>query len=85
MAVFGVFGFMCSIVFQLFATAWTVARQTPLSMRFPRQEYWGGLLFPTPGDLPNSGIKPVFPVALALQADSSPVESVASVQSSSVA
>ena len=34
------------------------ARQTPLFMDFSRQEYWSGLLFPTPGDLPNPGIKP---------------------------
>ena len=36
---------------QLFAAPWTVARQAPLSMGFPRQEFWSGLLFPTPGDL----------------------------------
>ena len=35
----------------------TVAHQAPLSMEFPRQEYWSGLLFPSPGDLPNPGIK----------------------------
>ena len=40
------------------ATPWTVARQAPLSMRFPRQEYWSGLSFPSPGDLPNAGIEP---------------------------
>ena len=40
---------------------WNVARQAPLSMGFPRQEYWGGLPFPSPGDLPDPGIKPVFP------------------------
>ena len=80
MAFFGLFVFMCSTVFQLFATPWTVGHQTPLSMRFSRQEYWSGLLFPTPGDLSNSGIKPMSSVALALQADSSPVESVVSVQ-----
>ena len=38
---------------RLFATPWTVACQTPLSMGFPRQEYWSGLPFPSPGDLPN--------------------------------
>ena len=38
-------------------TPWTVACQTPLSLEFPRQEYWSGLPFPTPGDLPNPGIK----------------------------
>ena len=43
---------------QLFATLWTVACQAPLSMGFPRQEYWSGLPFPSPGDLPDPGIKP---------------------------
>ena len=43
---------------QLFGTLWTVARQTPLSMGFSRQEYWSGLPFPSPGDLPNPGIEP---------------------------
>ena len=41
---------------QLFATLWTVAHQAPLSMRFSRQEYWTGLPFPPPGDLPDPGI-----------------------------
>ena len=41
-----------------FATRWTVARQAPLSMGFPRQEYWKGLPFPSPGDLPDPGVKP---------------------------
>ena len=40
------------------ATPLTVACQVPLSMRFSRQEYWSGLPFPSPGDLPNPGIKP---------------------------
>ena len=44
-----------------FATPWTVACQAPLSMTFSRQEYWGGLLFSSPGDLPNPGIKPASP------------------------
>ena len=43
------------------ATAWTVAHQAPLSMGFSRQEYWSGLPFPSPGDLPNSGVKPMSP------------------------
>ena len=43
----------------LFATPWTVAHQVPLSMGFSRQEYWSGLPFPSPEDLPNPGIKPV--------------------------
>ena len=56
---------------QLFATPWTVAHQTPPSMGFSRQGYWSGLPFPSPRDLPDSGIKPGFP---ALQADSLPTE-----------
>ena len=43
---------------RLFATPWTVACQTPLSMGFSRQEYWSGLPFPPPGDLPDPGIEP---------------------------
>ena len=51
---------------RLSATPWTVACQARLSMKFSRQEYWSGLPFPSPGDLPNPGIKPRSP---ALQAD----------------
>ena len=40
---------------------WTVARQSPLSTLFPRQEYRSGLPFPSPGNLPNAGVEPVFP------------------------
>ena len=43
----------------LFATPWTVARQTLLSMEFCRQEYWSGLLFPPPGNIPHPGIEPM--------------------------
>ena len=43
---------------RLFATPWTVAYQAPPSMEFSRQEYWSGLPFPSPGDLPDSGIRP---------------------------
>ena len=43
----------------LFATPWTVAHQASLSMGFPRQEYWIGLPFPPPEDLPNPGIEPM--------------------------
>ena len=46
---------------QLFVTPWTVAPQSPLSMGFSRQEYWSGLPFPSPGDLPNPGIEPGSP------------------------
>ena len=42
---------------QLFATPWTVAYQSPQSMEFSRQEYWSGLPFPSPGDLPHPGIE----------------------------
>ena len=56
---------------RLFATLWTVAHQAPLSMGFSRQEYWSGLPFPSPGDLPDPGIEPRFP---ALQADPLPSE-----------
>ena len=52
---------------RLFVAPWTVACQAPLSMAFPRQEYWSGLLFPSPGDLPDPGIELGSP---ALQADS---------------
>ena len=45
---------------QFFATPWTAAHQTPLSMAFPRQEYWSGLPFPSQADLPDPGIGPVF-------------------------
>ena len=45
----------------LFATPWTVARETPLSVEFPRQEYWNVLPFPPPGDLPNPGGTPKSP------------------------
>ena len=56
---------------RFFATPWTVGHQAPLSMGFSRQEYWSGLPFPSPGDLPDPGIKPRSP---ALQADALPSE-----------
>ena len=43
---------------RLFATPWTAVYQAPLSMGFSRPEYWSGLLFPSPGDLPDPGIEP---------------------------
>ena len=46
---------------QLFATPWTVAYQASLSMGFSRQEYWSGVPFPSPGDLPDPGIEPRSP------------------------
>ena len=53
-----------------FATPWTIAGQAPLSMRFPRQDYWSRLSFPPPGDLRDPGIEPTSP---ALQVDSLPL------------
>ena len=53
---------MCAKLIQSYptlVTLWTVTHQAPLSMGFSRQEYWSGLPCPPPGDLPNSGIKPV--------------------------
>ena len=58
-----------SVMFETFVTPWTLARHTPLSMEFSRQEYWSGMPFPSPEDLPNLGIEPMSP---ALQVDSSP-------------
>ena len=48
----------CFSCVQLFATPWIVACQIPLSMGFSRQEEWSGLLFPSPGDLPESRVEP---------------------------
>ena len=56
---------------QLSATPWAVAYQAPWSMGFSRQEYWSGLPFPSPGDLPNPGIEPGSPT---LYADALPSE-----------
>ena len=50
---------------RLFATPWTVAYQAPPSIRFPRQEYWSVLPFPSSEDLPDPGIKPGSPALLA--------------------
>ena len=56
---------------QIFTTPWTVAYQSPPSMGFSRQEYWSGLPFPSPEDLPNPGIEPG---STELQVDSFPTE-----------
>ena len=50
----------------VFATSWTVAHQDPLSMELSRQEYWSGLPFPMPEDLPDTGLEPASPVSPAL-------------------
>ena len=55
---------------RLFVTLWAVARQAPLSMGFPRLEYWSGLPYPSSGDLPNPGTEPT---SLAWQEDSLPL------------
>ena len=51
----------CVPVQWFFVTLWTVAPQAPMSMGFPRQEYWSGLPFPSPGDLPYPGIECISP------------------------
>jgi len=53
--------FSCSVVFDSFATLWTVACQAPLSRGFSGQQYWSGLPFPSPGALSDPGIKPASP------------------------
>ena len=63
---------MCAKALQVVSdsvTLRTVAHQAPLSMRFPRQEYWSRLPCPPPGDLPNLEIEPVSPVVPAWQVD----------------
>ena len=49
------------VVSDYFVNPWTVAHQAPLSMGFPRQKYWSGLLLPSPGYFPNSGIEAMSP------------------------
>ena len=63
--------FSGKVVSDFSVTPWTVACQAPLSVEFLRQEYWSELPFPSPGDLPNPGVKPWSPT---LQADSLPSE-----------
>ena len=48
---------------RLFATPWAAAQEAPVSMEVSRQEYWSGLLFPPPGDLPNPGTESVSPAS----------------------
>ena len=77
---------------QLFATPWTVVLQAPLSMGLSKQEYWSGLLFPSPGDLTNPGMESPFLVSPALaggffttEPPGKPIITISSVQFSSVA
>ena len=58
----------------LFVIPWTVAHQAPLTMGISRQEYWSGLPWPPPGDLPDPGTEPESPASPALQAGSLPAE-----------
>ena len=60
----------------LFVTPPTLACQVPLSVGFPRQEYWSGLPFPPPGDLPDPRIKSVFPALAGRMFTSEPLEQV---------
>ena len=55
---------VCSILSTCFVTPWTIACQIPLSMGFSRQEYWSGLPFPPPGDLPDPGVEPTSPALI---------------------
>ena len=59
---------------RLFATPWTVAHRAPPSMGFSRQEYWSGLPFPSPGDLPDPGMEPRSPALQAEALTSEPKE-----------
>ena len=65
--------FSCSAVPDYFVTPWIAACQAPLSMEFPRQEYWSGLPFPTPGDIPDPGIERTSLVSLHWQVTSLPL------------
>ena len=64
-----------SVMSNSLETLWTAAHQAPLSMGFSRQEYWSGLSFPPPGDLPNLGIEPTSSESpVAFQVDTLPTE-----------
>ena len=65
---------------RLFATSWAEASEAPSSMEFSRQEYWRGLPFPSPGDVPDPGLEPGSPT---LQADALPSEPPGSLESES--
>ena len=53
--------FSLSVMSESFVTLWSVVHQVPLSVGYPREEYWSGLPFPSPGDLPDPGIEPTSP------------------------
>ena len=70
----------CCLVMSNSVMLWNVAYQASLSMRFSRQEYWSGLPFLPPGDLPNPGIKLTSPASPALQVDSLPLSHLGSLE-----
>ena len=53
--------FSCSVMSDSYATPWTIVCQAPIFMGFPRQVYWSGRPFPSPGDLPDPGMEPMSP------------------------
>ena len=57
----GLLSLSCSVISNSFVTPCILAHQAPLSMGFPKQVYWSGLPFPSPGDLPDPGIEPISP------------------------
>ena len=63
----------CTQLCSTFFDSMDLVHQASLSMRFSRQEYWSGLTFPTPGDLPDPGIEPLSLASPALKADSLPL------------
>ena len=65
---------VCSVMSYSFTTPWTGDHQAPLSMEFFRQEYWSGLPFSSPKDLPNPGIEPTSLASPTLAGNSWPVE-----------
>ena len=65
---------MCLVVSNFLQPHGLQPRQAPLSMEFSRQEYWSGLPFPPPGNLPDSGAEPASPVSPTWQGDSLPAE-----------
>ena len=58
---FNLLSFSHKVMSDSLSTSWTVIHQAPLSMEFSRREYWNGLPFPSPGDIPGSEIEPVSP------------------------
>ena len=70
----------CLIMSNSFATPWTVTHQAPLSMGFPRQEYWSGLPFPSPEDLPNPGFELMSPLLAGFFTAGKPIIKITSIK-----